>query len=100
MQYPSRYLSRCQTRIYSVSGLHQNCCAQVRSICSETELDALQTYLPVEAYEGLFLVAAGDSVSQVLGARETRVDRPVNTEDFAAAIETRGVSIPFRGRGR
>ena len=61
---------------------------QVRSIRSETELDALQTYLPVEAYEGLFLVAAGDSVSQVLSSRETRVDRPVDTQDFAAAIET------------
>lgn len=62
--------------------------SQVRSICSETELDALQSYLPVEAYEGLFLVAAGDSVSQVLSARETRVDKPIDTEDFAAAIET------------
>jgi UvrD/REP helicase N-terminal domain/UvrD-like helicase C-terminal domain len=62
--------------------------SQVRSICSETELDALQSYLPVEAYEGLFLVAAGDSVSQILSARETRVDKPIDTEDFAAAIET------------
>ena len=42
----------------------------------------------VEAYEGLFLVAAGDSVSEVLVSRETRIDQPVNTEDFAAAIET------------
>jgi superfamily I DNA/RNA helicase len=62
--------------------------AQVRSIRSETELDALQLFLPVEAYEGLFLVAAGDTVSQVLMGRETRVDQPVNTEDFSAAIET------------
>jgi superfamily I DNA/RNA helicase len=62
--------------------------SQVRSIRSETELDALQSSLPVEAYEGLFLVAAGDSVSQILSARETRVDRAIDTEDFAAAIET------------
>src|SRR5207342_2132215 len=41
-----------------------------------------------EGYEGLFLVAAGDSVSQVLNARETRVDRNVNTSDFAAALAT------------
>lgn len=61
---------------------------QVRSISSEAELDALQNYLPVEAYEGLFLIAAGDTVSQVLANRETRVDRAINTEDFAAAIET------------
>jgi hypothetical protein len=62
--------------------------AQVRSIQSEAELDALQQYLPVEAYEGLFLVAAGDSVNDVLISRETRVDRNVDTDDFAAAIET------------
>lgn len=62
--------------------------SQVRSIHSEVELDALQDYLPVEAYEGLFLVAAGDSVSDVLVSRETRVDRTIDVEDFAAAIET------------
>src|SRR5207253_8483934 len=46
---------------------------RVRSVRSESELDTLQPSLPVEAYEGLFLVAAGDSVDQVLRARETRV---------------------------
>jgi hypothetical protein len=61
---------------------------QVRSINTESELDALQPYLPVEAYEGLFLVAAGDTVNQILALRETRVDIKVNTEDFATAIET------------
>jgi len=69
-------------------GTPEELLAQVRSIHSETELDALQNYLPVEAYEGLFLIAAGDSVSAVLVSRETRIDRPVDTEDFAAAIET------------
>ena len=61
---------------------------QVRSICSEAELDALQGYLPVEAYEGLFLILAGDSVTEVLVSRETRVDLPVDIDDFATAIET------------
>lgn len=69
-------------------GTPQELLEQVRSIRSDAELDALQTYLPVEAYEGLFLIAAGDSVSDVLMSRETRVDKPVNTEDFAGAIET------------
>lgn len=69
-------------------GVPEELLAQVRSIASEAELDALQGCLPVEAYEGLFLIAAGDSVSDVLIARETRVDRPVDTEDFATAIET------------
>lgn len=69
-------------------GTPQELLAQVRSIQTEAELDALQSYLPVEAYEGLFLIAAGDSVSTVLMSRETRVDKAVDIEDFAAAIET------------
>ena len=69
-------------------GTPQELLTQVRSIRSDVELDALQTYLPIEAYEGLFLIAAGDSVSEVLVSRETRVDQTINTEDFAAAIET------------
>jgi hypothetical protein len=69
-------------------GTPQELVAKVRSICSESELDALQQFLPVEAYEGLFLIAAGDSVSEVLASRETLLDRSVNVDDFAAAIET------------
>jgi hypothetical protein len=60
----------------------------VRQITSEAALDALQAMLPIEAYEGLFLVAAGDTVSQVLSARETQVNRPIDTEDFASSVET------------
>ncbi len=61
---------------------------RVRTIDSEAGLDALQAALPLEAYEGLFLVAAGESVSQVLSARETRVDRVIDPNDFATALET------------
>jgi superfamily I DNA/RNA helicase len=61
---------------------------QVRSISSELELDALQPFMPVEAYEGLFLIAAGDTVSDVLVSRETRLDKKIDTEDFATAIDT------------
>jgi superfamily I DNA/RNA helicase len=60
----------------------------VRAVSSDEQLDAMQPQLPVEAYEGLFLVAAGDTVSQVLAARETRVDRVVDTADFATALTT------------
>lgn len=62
--------------------------ALVRGIGSEAELDAHQALLPLEAYEGLFLVAAGDTVNQILNARETRVDRVIDTSDFAAALST------------
>ncbi|OWJ63471.1 UvrD-helicase domain-containing protein [Paraburkholderia caledonica] len=69
-------------------GVPQELLGAVRSVASDAELDAIQDRLPVEAYEGLFLVAAGDSVSQVLTARESRVDKVVNTEDFATALTT------------
>lgn len=68
-------------------GVPEELLSAVRKIGSEA-LDALQSRLPAEAYEGLFLVAAGDSVNQVLQARETRVDQAIDTSDFAAALAT------------
>lgn len=69
-------------------GVPQEWLERIRTVQSEVELDGLQVSLPVEAYEGLFLIAAGDSVAQVLSARETRIDRTINTADFAAALST------------
>ena len=69
-------------------GVPQELLTFVREIAREDELDAKQAQLPMEAYEGLFLVAAGDTVSQVLNARETRVDKVIDTSDFAAALAT------------
>lgn len=69
-------------------GVPEDWLVQVRTVQNESELDGLQSSLPVEAYEGLFLIAAGDSVEQVLSARETRVDRTINTNDFVAALIT------------
>ncbi len=68
-------------------GVPEDLIADVRRIASEEDLDGLQPRLPVEAYEGLFLVAAGDTVSQILSARETRLDRAVDIMDFASALE-------------
>ncbi|WPL17977.1 Putative ATP-dependent DNA helicase YjcD [Thiorhodovibrio winogradskyi] len=59
----------------------------VRTLRSEGDLDAMREELPVEAYEGLFLVLAGDAVSSILAERETRVDQDIDTEDFARAAE-------------
>lgn len=69
-------------------GVPEELLAAVRAIDSEDSLDAMQTSLPLEAYEGLFLIAAGDTVSQVLANRETRVDRAIDTADFATALAT------------
>lgn len=68
-------------------GVPEEMLPAVRTLRSEGDLDALQTELPVEAYEGLFLILAGDTLSSILGARETRVDREIDTEDYATAAE-------------
>ena len=68
-------------------GTPEDLVPMVRRIRSEQELDAVQASLPLEAYEGLFLVVAGDAVSQILAERETRVDGKIDTGDFATALE-------------
>lgn len=67
-------------------GVPQEMLLSVRKINAEADLDGIQSILPVEAYEGLFLVAAGDTVDQVLSSRETRIDQKINTEDFVTAL--------------
>ncbi len=69
-------------------GVPEDMLSEVRVLTSEQQLDALQSRLPVEGYEGLFLVAAGETINQVLNAREMRVDRKVDTSDFVAALAT------------
>lgn len=69
-------------------GVPEESVASVRAVSSDEQLDAMQLQLPLEAYEGLFLVAAGDTVQQVLAARDTRVDQLVDTADFATALAT------------
>ena len=61
---------------------------QIKAVSSEAELDAMQSVLPVEAYEALFLLAAGDTAEQILNARETRVGRQIDTTNFEAALQT------------
>ena len=88
MDEPQRlFAALSDTELLSL-GTPADLLSRVRQITSEAALDALQPVLPIEAYEGLFLVAAGDTVSQVLSARETQVDRPIDTEDFARSVET------------
>ena len=60
----------------------------VRTIRTEKQLDELEPHLPEEAYEALFLLAAGCSQREVdneLSYR--RREEEVDTEDYAAALE-------------
>jgi len=59
----------------------------VRSIRTEEQLDDLQPYLPEEAYEALFLLAAGHTRREVDNELAYRDRSEVDTEDYAAALE-------------
>jgi hypothetical protein len=60
----------------------------VREIRDEAGLDGLQGALPVEAYEGLFLLLAGSSAGEILADRELAKAEKVDTGDFSKALET------------
>ncbi len=74
-------------RDLALLGVPDELLSAVRKVCGEEELDALQHTLPAEAYEGLFLAAAGDSVERILAERDVHRDQPVNAGDFGAALD-------------
>lgn len=84
---PDRVFTGLSDRDLMALGVPEEMIPAVRTIRSEGDLDVMQTELPVEAYEGLFLVLAGDPVFNILGSRETRVDQDIDTQDFAKAAE-------------
>ncbi len=63
----------------------------VRSVKSEDDLDEVEEYLPQEAFEALFLLAAGTSLLEVdrelAEIRSCRAAETIDTEDFEAALE-------------
>lgn len=69
-------------------GVPEDWIEAVKDLPDDRSLDEIQPYLPIEAYEGLFLFLAGDSISQILMARETRVDQLIDTEDFVKALDS------------
>lgn len=69
-------------------GIPQERLALVRSIASEQALEKVEARLPIEAFEALYLLAAGTSLADVLQeyAAPTKAG-PVDIEDFEAALE-------------
>ena len=59
---------------------------EVRAVHDDAELDGIQPRLPLEAYEALFLYLAGESYEDLVREREAP-PAPVDTKDFAAALE-------------
>lgn len=59
---------------------------QVRAVDSEAALDDLQSCLPDEAYEALFMYAAGYSLEQVI-LEMTAQPATIDPHDFSAALD-------------
>ena len=69
-------------------GIPKELLPRVRATHTEAQLDELEPALPVEAYEALFLITAGETVQQVLDDREARPESQIDVEDFARALAT------------
>lgn len=69
-------------------GVPQQRLALVHSITTEQELEKVEARLPIEAFEALYLLAAGTPLADILKDYTTaKKDTPVDTDDFAAALE-------------
>jgi hypothetical protein len=84
---PNPIFEELSDRDLMALGVPEDMLPAVRTLRSDGDLDALQQELPVEAYEGLFLYLAGDTLTTILASRETRVDLEIDTEDYATAVE-------------
>lgn len=69
-------------------GVPQERLALVKSVTSEQALENIEARLPIEAFEALYLLAAGTSLDDVLQEyAASKTAKPVDTQDFAAALE-------------
>lgn len=62
--------------------------AAVRAVTAEEDLELLQDVLPDEAFEALYLFAAGDSYEKIISERSA--PESVDQADFSAALERAG----------
>jgi len=69
----------------------------VRSIKTEAQLDDIGKSMPQEAFEALFMLAAGFTLAEVLNEQERQATtKPVDTTDFAAALDAPDSQRRFR----
>lgn len=66
-------------------GVPEESIGLVRRVRTEGELDGLQAQLPEEAYEALFMFAAGESYEDLV--REREAPPAVDTQNYAEALE-------------
>lgn len=66
-------------------GVPDDMLATVRAVTTENDLEALEKQLPDEAYEALYLFAAGEPLDKILS--DQAAPNGVDTSDFSAALE-------------
>jgi len=66
-------------------GVPQELHEKVKHLATEDELEAMEENLPREAFEALYLHAAGTSLDEIMAEYGAR-DEPVDTNDFETAL--------------
>ncbi|MEZ4241545.1 MAG: AAA family ATPase [Myxococcota bacterium] len=59
----------------------------VRALATDADLDQLSPHLPPEASDALYLLASGHDLDQTLTLLDRAAPAPVDTEDYAAAVQ-------------
>lgn len=80
---------------YLILGVPELSVPLVRSLQTEEELEALDKRLPVEAFEALYLLAAGTSLDEILAEYAHKPEKSVDTQDIAAALQHPGSQRRF-----
>jgi hypothetical protein len=60
--------------------------ARIQSLTNVEALEAIEKSLPIEAFEALYLLAAGTSLDEILTDYAAKKSTTVDTEDFAEAL--------------
>jgi mRNA-degrading endonuclease RelE of RelBE toxin-antitoxin system len=76
-------------------GVPPNLLGHVRAVCTEKQLEEIEAVLPRDAFEGVFLVAAGYSIEEACSELCIQRQTSVDTNDFAAAVERDGSRRQF-----
>ena len=76
-------------------GIPEPLLKHVRDVRAEDEVDPLESVLPREAFEGVFLLASGYSVDEARAELCIQRQPAVDTADFAAAVERDGSKRQF-----
>jgi len=74
-------------------GVPEDRLAAVRAVASEADLEALESQLPDEAFEALYLFAAGEPLDKILAERAPA--EAVDPQDFGAALARDGTRRHF-----